>query len=288
MNRRSDAVRDDGRLRGQLPCLLDVVGELARLDLARLDVGLVERVDAHHRACHGRGNLPAEELARQRVDVGHVDPHDGPPGGYQRLDGRILGVVGRGRESKVDEQAVGPVRGRRAEGLAVDGDNGVAVLSGRLGNQLLEPRAQVVDARRDDGRELVDAQPGAGSHHQTERDSGIGLDSRLGTLRGHRRGAADPAREVQAHRRGRHEAERRQGRVPAADRGHAGEDAPEAVAPGRGFELRSGIGDRHEVPRRLRRADCGDHALEEVGAEDVGLEGRARLAGDDRPASTRA
>ena len=111
--------------------------------------------------------------------------------------------------------------------------------------------------------------------------TGILLDQRERTPLGHRGGAGDPALQVEAHRRGGHEAERRQRRVPPADGRHARENRAEAVAPGGGFQLRARVGDGHEVPGGLDRADSGNHAVEEIRAEDIGLERRPRLAGYD-------
>src|SRR5208283_1151270 len=63
-------------LLGQLMRLLIFRAERARLRLARLDVGLVEGVDAEHRAGDGGRDLEAEELLAQVRNVPHDDARD--------------------------------------------------------------------------------------------------------------------------------------------------------------------------------------------------------------------
>ena len=53
---------------------LIVVGQRARLVLARLDIRLVERIDADDRAGHRSGDLPAEEFLADVPDILHADP----------------------------------------------------------------------------------------------------------------------------------------------------------------------------------------------------------------------
>ena len=64
--------------------LLVVVGQRARLVLARLDIRLVERVDADDRAGDRGGDLPAEEFLADVPDVLHADPRDRMAGPLQR------------------------------------------------------------------------------------------------------------------------------------------------------------------------------------------------------------
>src|SRR5208283_2388952 len=73
-------------LLGQLMRLLIFRAERARLRLARLDVGLVEGVDAEHRAGDGGRDLEAEELLAQVRNVPHDDARDGMSRPRQRLD----------------------------------------------------------------------------------------------------------------------------------------------------------------------------------------------------------
>src|SRR5260370_38231213 len=69
-----DAVASENRLfRRQLPALLKSVGQLARLQLARLDIGLVERVDPDWAAGARGADLPSAEL---RAEVRPAAPRD--------------------------------------------------------------------------------------------------------------------------------------------------------------------------------------------------------------------
>ena len=104
---------------------------------------------------------------------------DGLPGRLERVDGGVLRGVGRVVEPQVDEQAIVAVGRGRAERLAIDGDDALAVLAGGLGEELLEPGAEVVDAGRGDERQLVDAPRGR---------------ARRGSARARRRGSRRRAR----------------------------------------------------------------------------------------------
>jgi hypothetical protein len=83
-------VHQHRRALGELAGLLVGRGQGAGLDLGRLHVGLVEGVDAHHRAGHSGGHLPGEELAEDLVEVGDLDVDDRMAGGF---DGGDLGVL---------------------------------------------------------------------------------------------------------------------------------------------------------------------------------------------------
>src|ERR1035441_4036018 len=75
------------------------------------------------------------------------------------LEGRNLGVlrsVGRAFEPNVGKDAVVAVDLRRSYGLAVHRGNSLAQLAGGFGDQLLQPRTQVVDFRRSEDGDLVD------------------------------------------------------------------------------------------------------------------------------------
>jgi hypothetical protein len=78
----------------------------ARFELARLDVGLIERIDTQDRAGHGGGKLPAEELLADVVRIGERDAHGGLPGRLERGDGDVLGGVEAGVQPQVDEDAI--------------------------------------------------------------------------------------------------------------------------------------------------------------------------------------
>ncbi len=86
---------------------------------------------------------------------------------------------------------------------------------------------------------------------------------------------------VEPHDRGRHHAEVRERRVTTADARHAKEDVTEAVRLGEFLKLGSRVGDGDELTTCPVHADSLLDQLEEVLLEDVGLERRSRLAGDD-------
>ena len=87
--------------------------------------------------------------------------------------------------------------------------------------------------------------------------------------------ALEQALQVDAHQRGRHEAEDRQRGVAAADRGLALEDADEVALAGERLELGAGIGDRREELAALAGL------VPEVVEVAARLERRARLGGGD-------
>src|SRR5262249_61444075 len=92
---------------------------------------------------------------------------------------------------------------------------------------------------------------------------------------GHLRRALEQAGGVGAHQHRRHDPERRERRVAAADRRLAGEDPPEAALPGQAFELGAGVGDRGKQLRTLAGL------LPEVVRVRARLERRPRLGGRD-------
>ena len=81
-------------------------GQLARLVLAGLDVGLIERIDAEDRARDRGGELPAEEFLADVIAVGDGDAHDRLPGALERGDRVILLRVRFARQPQIDEQPV--------------------------------------------------------------------------------------------------------------------------------------------------------------------------------------
>ncbi len=213
---------------------------------------------------------------------GDVDAHDRLPRLHERFGQRILIGIGRGREAEIREHAIGAVARGIADRLEIDRDDRLAVLAGRLRDQLFEPRAEADDARRGDQRELVASLRRGDAEQRAEREAGILITLDAGAARrGHARGAREERVDVEAdHRRG-HESERRQRGIASADRRLAEEDVTEAVAFRDLLHLRAGIGDRDEVLSGVGRADRADHAFEEILLEDVRFERAAGFAGDD-------
>jgi hypothetical protein len=62
---------------------------------------------------------------------------------------------------------------RAAERLSVDRDDALALLAGRFRDELLEPRAEVVDPRRRDQGQLVAAARRAGAHDRAEDEARV-------------------------------------------------------------------------------------------------------------------
>jgi hypothetical protein len=90
----------DGEIGWQRSLALERRRQRARRDFARLDIGLVERVDADDGAGDRDGHFPAEELLTDVVDVGDVNPHYRVRGVFQGIHGGVLRLtpeVGRDR-----------------------------------------------------------------------------------------------------------------------------------------------------------------------------------------------
>ena len=88
------ALRHHRLLRRQRAGLLERGGQLAGLDLGGLDVGLVERIDAEHRAGDRGRHLEPEEFLADMVDRFHDDAHHGMAGLFQRRQPVVMrGVV---------------------------------------------------------------------------------------------------------------------------------------------------------------------------------------------------
>ena len=100
-----------------------------------------------HRAGDRGGDLEAEELLADVVGAmsARCAPPDGRPAPSAASSSSCAVVFGRG--AQIDEEAVVAVDGGVAERLAVDRDQALAVLAGRLGDQLLDPGAEIGDAR---------------------------------------------------------------------------------------------------------------------------------------------
>ncbi len=116
----------------------------------------------------------------------------------------------------------------------------------------------------------------------SEHEARVLLGGHAGGASGeHALGLVEEMLDVEPHDRGGDHAEVRERGVAPADALQAGEDVAEAVGLGLLLQVGAGVGHGHEAAARLVGAERLLHAVEEVGLEDVGLEGRARLAGDD-------
>ena len=146
------------RLFGQAMRLLVGLGQRARLVLARLDIRLVERVDADDRAGHGGGDLPAEEFLADVPDILHADPRDRMAGPLQRLHRLALRRIGLPVQLQVGEEPVAAVALGRGERLAGQRDQPAPLLARALRQKLLQPGAEIGDPRRGNDRHLVAAE----------------------------------------------------------------------------------------------------------------------------------
>ena len=135
------------RLRRQLARFFECACQLARGELAGLDIGLVERVDSEHGAGDSRGDLPAEKFLAELYPVLEQNTHDRVAGALQRRDGIVLFSIRCAVQAHINEQAVITVDLRRADALTVDRHNPFALLTGRFGDELLEPAPEGRDCR---------------------------------------------------------------------------------------------------------------------------------------------
>src|SRR5207248_2586040 len=156
--------------------------------------------------------------------------------------------------------------------LARGRDQALAVLARRLGEELLRPEAEL--ARRLPDADLVAPVERAVPEREAELETGIAVVL-LPALAGHVLGPVEERVDLDPHQRGRHDPERRERRVPTADRRLPREDRPEAALLREPLERRPRIGDRDELRAPAARL------LPEVVGVRARLERRAGLRGRD-------
>ena len=115
-------------------------------------------MNAEDGACHCGRDLPAEKFFAQVVRIVHRDAHDWLTGALQRFNRLVLRRIGRRAQSQIDKQPVTAVDARLAERFAVNRNQSLALFARRLRNQLLQPGAKIVNARRRDNRHFVAAE----------------------------------------------------------------------------------------------------------------------------------
>ena len=130
-------------LGGQGAGLFECSYQLAGLDLGVLDVGLVERIDAEHRAGDRGRDLEAEEFLTDMVDRFHDDADHGMPGLLQRGQFFIMRSIVFAFGPDVDEEPVQSIQRHLAKRFAVDRDQALAPLAGRFRDQLFGPGAEI-------------------------------------------------------------------------------------------------------------------------------------------------
>ena len=209
----------DRLLRRQRTGFLERAGQLAGLDLGGFDVGLVERVDAEHRARHRGRHLEPEKFLADMVDRLHDDAHHGMPGRFQRGELFVMRGVVLAFGADVDEEAIVAVQRRIAQRFAVDRDQALAFLAGGFRDQLFGPGAEIGDLRRRRDRHLVAAFETGEAHGEAKLHAGIFVRRHVGAAGAHhRKRMRDQAANIDAGGRRRHQAERRQHGVASADR----------------------------------------------------------------------
>ena len=177
---------------------------------------------------------------------------------------------------------------RQSERLALNRDQPFATLAGGFREELLEPRAEIGDAGRDDDRDLVASRLCENADDRAEHDAGIvGCRHACSAGAHHRFRRREKPAEIKAHRRGRHHAEVRQHRVSPADARLSERDMTEAVAFGDLLQIRPGIGDGDEMGARALGAEGCRRALEKILLQNVRLERTAGFARDDEKRARR-
>src|SRR5207245_5937479 len=96
---------EERRFRGQASRGFILAGEFFRFDLAGLDVGLVECIDADDRARNGSSDFPAEKFLAEGVHVRERDLNDWMTGLFERRNGRIVCLVRFVRELQISDNA---------------------------------------------------------------------------------------------------------------------------------------------------------------------------------------
>ena len=136
---REPVFAEQGLLLGQSMRFLIFGAQRPRLLLAQLDVGLVEGIDAQHRAGDGGRDLEAEKLLAQVPGVPHDDARDGMSRPRQRPDELVLARIFAPFELDIDEEAVAAVALNGPKRLVDDGDQPFFLLARAFREELLQP-----------------------------------------------------------------------------------------------------------------------------------------------------
>ena len=190
-------------------------------------------------------------------------------------DLEVHGVVDEAHELQIGRGLVDLGRER----LQHDRQDARAVLAGRFGDELFDPVGQALDVRAvRDQTQLVAARAVCrrARDRGREHEGGVALvvdrDFEQGGL-----GFIEQLGDVDARQSRRHEAERRQRGVSAADGGVGCEDAVARLTGG-GLQRRAGVG-HDDDPVGGIDAEIAPRGLERT-PRRVGLDGRARLRRD--------
>ncbi len=198
------------------------------------------------------------------------------------LDRLILRSIRRTGEPQIDEQPVLPVNVRGAQRLAVDRNNGLALLARRFRHQLLKPGTEIRDCWRADDSKLVATLIVGDAKDRAERNARILLRLCIDAARLHHvRRPRQQLFDIKPHYRRRHQPEIRQRGITPADAGNAGNDLTEMRLAREFFELGAGIGNGDEMLRCAFLVQPLTDARKEILHEDIRFERRAGFARDD-------
>ena len=154
---------------GQAMRLFEVVGQRARLILARLDIRLVKGINANDRASHGGRDLPAEEFLAYVPDVLHADTSDRMARPLQRRHRLALQCILLSLKLKVGKEPVVAIAFGCCKRLVCERDQPAPVLARAFRQKLFQPSAEIGDSRRRNDRDLVAAEArGRNTHGDAE------------------------------------------------------------------------------------------------------------------------
>ena len=214
-----------------------------------------------------RGELPAKHLRSQIERVAEAEGRHRVTVLEERRHSRRGGGIHPPARLVADEEAIRAVHGRRAEKLAVDRDDPLALLAGRLRHDRLEPAAEALVRGVDREGELVPAGEGLRCERGSEENAGIHAGDAAAGLRHAPRPGQEPG-EVDASEGRRHESESRERRIPPGDRGIDDENRPHVALGGEPLERRAGVRDDDEgltrpateLPARVLEEEVEEHS----------------------------
>ena len=245
-------------------------------------------MNAHDGARRGRRKLPSEELSTQIVAVLKFQTHRGVARRPDALHCRVRSAVVVVLHAKVHEEAVIAVHARIRQRLCSHGHDAAAFLAGALGDKLLHPEPEAGNGRRRDQGELVAAPLRQGAQHRPQPSAGVIVGGDAGGTRfAHAVRPVQQCRNVHAHQGRRRQAEVGEDRESSADIRGVREHAPEPFAACHPLQGRTGVGNGNEVAWGCLPPHSVFHQYAESPVQHVGLNGCARLGGDQEQRSRR-
>src|SRR5205823_3591291 len=160
-------------LRRQRSALFIFAGQLARRDFAGFDVRLIEWIDADDRTGDRGRDFPTKKFLAKIVNVLDCDAHDRLAGALNRVYRRILRSIPIVIEPQINKHTVIAIALGRCRWFAIHRNQTLAVLSRRLCQQLLQPGAEIVNARRSEDRNFIPLLIMRNAEQGAEDNSGI-------------------------------------------------------------------------------------------------------------------